>query len=462
MAQPDQSEISSVQRHKTAIRRAGWSRPVSCLLRDGLVDGSKTLFDYGCGRGQDLALLRDMGVGCSGWDPAHLPQADRSAADIVNLGYVINVIEDPLERNEALKAAWQLCRSLLVVAAQINLAAPDREQTRFGDGVITTRGTFQKYYTQGELRSYLESELAADPIPAAPGVFYVFRDETSKQQYLANRYRRSISVPPQRVSEALFEQHRALLEPLMEAVTRRGRLPGPEELPETAAIVERLGSLKRAFAVVARVTDAAPWKTIAKRRTEDLLIYLALARFQKRPILSKLSLETQRDVKAFFGTYQRACDEADTLLFSVADAAAIDQACQRARLGQLVENALLISRPALSDLEPLLRVYEGCARALVGEIEDANVVKLHRFSGKVTYLCYRDFETAALPELQLRVKVSLRTLDIGFYDYSRWDVRPVLEERNAVLRRAFDQPTGGGARRHCRLSINTRLPALAR
>jgi hypothetical protein len=30
---------------------------VACLLRDGLLDSSKTLFDYGCGHGQDLQLL---------------------------------------------------------------------------------------------------------------------------------------------------------------------------------------------------------------------------------------------------------------------------------------------------------------------------------------------------------------------------------------------------------------------
>src|SRR6185312_6842836 len=179
MTETDQSEIPSIQRHKTAIRRVGLSRPVGCLLRDGLVDSSKTVFDYGCGRGQDLALLQDMGIGCSGWDPAHLPRAERAPADIVNLGYVINVIEDPAERRDALKAAWGLSKDLLVVAAQINLAAPDREQARFGDGVVTSRNTFQKYYTQGELRSYLEEQLGTDPVPAAPGVFYLFRDQTA-------------------------------------------------------------------------------------------------------------------------------------------------------------------------------------------------------------------------------------------------------------------------------------------
>ena len=35
-------------------------------------------------------------------------------------------------------------------------------------------------------------------------------------------------------------------------------------------------------------------------------------------------------------------------------------------------------------LERVLRVYEGCARALVGEVEGANGLKRHRYSGKVS------------------------------------------------------------------------------
>ncbi len=40
-------------------------------------------------------------------------------SDIVNLGYVINVIESAEERQEALLKAWQLTRQVLIVSAQI-------------------------------------------------------------------------------------------------------------------------------------------------------------------------------------------------------------------------------------------------------------------------------------------------------------------------------------------------------
>ncbi len=45
---------AAIQRHKTAIRRGDLSRPVKCLLRDGLLGKDATFFDYGCGRGEDV------------------------------------------------------------------------------------------------------------------------------------------------------------------------------------------------------------------------------------------------------------------------------------------------------------------------------------------------------------------------------------------------------------------------
>ena len=92
---------TAIPRHKTAIRRGDFSRPVKCLLRDGLLDRSAALFDCGCGRGEDVARLQAEGYTCAGWDPAYRPDAPRHEADVVNLGYVLNVIENPTERAAA-------------------------------------------------------------------------------------------------------------------------------------------------------------------------------------------------------------------------------------------------------------------------------------------------------------------------------------------------------------------------
>ncbi len=152
----------AVERHRTAIHRADFSRPIQCALHDGLIDPAGTLFDYGCGHGSDLHLLAGRGIACSGWDPVHRPATPLRAADVVNLGFVINVIEDPAERAAVVQQAWRLAGRLLIVAAQVRVAGRGLDQVEFGDGILTTRGTFQKYFEQGELREYLEAQFDTD------------------------------------------------------------------------------------------------------------------------------------------------------------------------------------------------------------------------------------------------------------------------------------------------------------
>jgi DNA phosphorothioation-associated putative methyltransferase len=424
---------AAIPRHKTAIRRGDFSRPVKCLLRDGLITSAATMFDYGCGRGEDLDLLAAEGYQCSGWDPAYRPDASRHPADIVNLGYVLNVIEDPAERSSTLRQAWDLATRLLVASAQVAMDGRGKTPVEFGDGVLTTRGTFQKIYDQGELKGYLEECLGTDAIPAAPGVFYLFKDEAARQMFLANRFRR-LPVPPRKpISERQFEEHRALLEPFAEMVAALGRLPEPTEFPQAAEVISGFGSFKRAFALIRKVRGEEDWEGTRRQRTEDLLVYLALARFRHRPPLSQLPRVLQLDMKAFFGTYSRACGQADELLFKAGDPAAIDEACKRARVGKLLPDDLYVHRSALDHLEPLLRIYEGCGRAYLGEVEGANIIKIHRRTGKLSYLVYPDFESDPHPALLRCVRLCLRSRRLDCYDYAQSSNPPILHRKETFL-----------------------------
>jgi DNA phosphorothioation-associated putative methyltransferase len=380
-----------------------------------------------------VELLRGQGIDCAGWDPAFCPEQPVSEADVVQLGYVINVIEDPEERAATLSRSWELCRRLLIVASQLEVEANGTSSTPFGDGVLTGIGTFQKYYGQGELKTYLEETLGTEAIPAEPGIFYVFRDEELRQQFLANRFRRRNAAPRKRASELRFEQHRELLEALMASVTDLGRLPEPDEFPQTAAVVAEFGSLKRAFALVRRVTGEEEWETIRQRRTEDLLVYLALSRFRRRPPLGQLPSSLRNDIRAFFGTYTKACRQADDLLFSAGDPEAIDEACQRSPVGKLLPDDLYVHRSALELLEPVLRVYEGCGRAYLGEIEGTNIIKIHRRTGKLSYLVYPDFETDPHPALLRSWRLSLRTRQLDCHDFSQRENPPILHRKESFL-----------------------------
>lgn len=139
------------------------------------------------------------------------------------------------------------------------------------------------------------------------------------------------------------------------------------------------------------------------------------------------------DIRDGFGTYKAACARADELLQAAGDPEAIDAACARSPVGKLLPNALYLHRSAVDGLKPLLRIYEGCARTYLGEIEDANLVKLHRTSGKVSYLAYPQFDTEAHPALARSVKLNLRTLALDAWDYTQSDNRPILHRREAFL-----------------------------
>ena len=89
--------MSTAAPHKTAIQRWSLSRPVTLALEDGLLSTKTTFYNYGCGRGGNLKRLHQVGVSISDWDPAFFPDEDRTPADVVNLGYLVNVIEDPEE-----------------------------------------------------------------------------------------------------------------------------------------------------------------------------------------------------------------------------------------------------------------------------------------------------------------------------------------------------------------------------
>ena len=167
----------SIPRHRTAIRRNDLSLPVKCGMRDGLIESSMTIFDYGCGYGRDVQLLAIRGYSAAGWDPAFFPENPLHPADVVNLGYVVNVIESLDERRQAMQRAWGLCRRVLVVSAQVLVKGRGEETIEFGDGILTKRGIFQKHYEQSELKAFIEDTLGQQAHPAGLGTFYVFKDE---------------------------------------------------------------------------------------------------------------------------------------------------------------------------------------------------------------------------------------------------------------------------------------------
>jgi DNA phosphorothioation-associated putative methyltransferase len=425
-----------VARHRTAMSRTALSRPLSTAIADNLVKPGTSLFDYGCGRGDDLRCLQALGYDADGWDPKHRPDAGHRHADVVNLGYVVNVIEDQSERLEVIQRAWNLTRQLLVISARLNWDARDLSGRPLGDGQITSRGTFQKFYEQAELAAWIERALDIQPHAAAPGVFYVFRDPGLAQQFLASRvhrYRPRVSVDP----HALYEVNRDKLSPLFDFLSDHARPPRPGELlPEQEmALRGSLGSVGRGVQLIRKVTADAHWEQVTRHRRTELLIYIALSRFGRRPRFSHLDRMLAADIRVHFGSYEAACKQADRLLLACGDPAMILITARSARVGKQTPSALYIHRSALAELPAILQVYEGCARVLTGTVEEANIVKLSVTQPQVSYLRYPRFDRDAHPTLATAITVNLKRLTVDWRDYSRSENPPLLHRKEEFVGR---------------------------
>ncbi len=427
------TQTRKIERHRTAIARSNLSRPVRLALEAELFKAGATFFDFGCGHGVDVKRMAERGYASGGWEPFYFPDAALAAADVVNFGYVLNVIEQEEERRTALLNAWSLTKEVLVVAAQVLIGEPGKGQLAYNDGLITSRNTFQKYYDQQELKSYVDSVLGADAVPAGLGAYFIFRDEARAQTFRASRFRGRATTPRVKAHLRSFDDYRELLEPLMQFIGDQGRLPVSGELPDEDAVFGEFRSFARAFAAIRQATDEAEWDRIVEQRRQYQLVYIALSRFGRRPKFTDLPPAIQQDLKAFFGTYTRACETADALLFSLGQPGVIAAACRASHTGKFVGNALYVHVSALDALDTVLRLYEGCASCAFGRLDEATIVKFRADKPKISYLHYPDFDADPHPELRSSMQADLQGLHVGYRDYSEMVNPPILHRKETFV-----------------------------
>jgi DNA phosphorothioation-associated putative methyltransferase len=444
------SSFAGIARHLTALTRYGFSAPMQALARFGFLDGTKSVFDYGCGRGDDLRGLCENNIDASGWDPHYAPDAEKRHASLVNLGFVINVIENIDERVDAMRSAYALADELLVISAM--LANQDAVRgTPYGDGVLTSRNTFQKYYTQGELRHFISEAVGEEPIPVGPGMFFVFRNKDTEQRFMYGRLenRRNIlrlsqlSRPerPIRISraETKYEEHRDLLEALWEMCLSLGRDPDRSEIPNLAEITNAAGSLSGALRFIKSRKENvdAILAESRKSRIDDLRVYFAQLQFEKRKPYRHLEARLQKDIRVFFGDYRSASDAGRELLFTVANIEEIGTACHEAAIhgiGWLEDSeSLQLHTSLVEQLPPVLRTYIHCGTLLYGDVSSADLIKIHMRSGKLTLMKFDDFLGKPLPRMIQRVKVNLRTQDLAIFDYAGIYEPPYLYRKSRFI-----------------------------
>lgn len=150
---------------RTALHRFEPSLPIRLLVKRGYFSGK--VFDWGCGRGQDVKFLREEGYFAEGWDPFHYPENPpasyaKGAFQNVYCGYVLNTISDPKERSKVVSSIYDFLPRggrLLLAVRTIKDIEFERSEAwkRFNDGWLTSKGTFLKGFRTEEIVTLLFS-----------------------------------------------------------------------------------------------------------------------------------------------------------------------------------------------------------------------------------------------------------------------------------------------------------------
>lgn len=421
----------SSQRHRTAIGRVGLSAPARQAVMDlQMTDGAQVL-DYGCGRGGDVRALEHLGLDASGWDPVHRPDGELKPSDIVLLTYVLNVIEKPDERRATLAKAWEHTKAALVVSTRLRWERNQVKGTEYGDGILTSRNTFQHLFAASELRDLVQDVTGVRCLSAAPGIVYAFRSDEARLAYLARQ------VTPDAAWLASDDTASAIAA-VVDHLEQRGRLPQLEEMPQP--VMGLLGhmrpqELKR---LAEQAADPLKVEAGAKHSALDTLLFLAVELFHGRGPASSLPIPIQLDIRSFFSSYTEACKRADRLLFKLRDDAYVRRAMNGSAAGKFTATALYVHRRAMSRTPAILRLYEQCASIAAGRPPSWSVVKLRHQGRGVSWLDYPEFDSDPHPRLSSSYAVDLKTLKSSHLSYADSTNRPLLHRKHEFL--APDDP----------------------
>ncbi|WP_424644612.1 DNA phosphorothioation-associated putative methyltransferase [Embleya sp. AB8] len=425
-------------RRLTAIGRTALSVPARQALADRQITPDTSVLDYGCGRGGDLRTLRGMEIAADGWDPHYRPDAPLAPADVVLLTYVLNIIEDPTERRETLRRAWDLASTVLIASARLTWDRSRVNGDEYTDGILTGRGTFQHLFGARELRDFVRDTTGTRCVAAAPGIVYAFKDDRERVAFLARRIIPHVPWP-------VTGDTTAAIAAAVDHTEHRGRVPRLEEMPPTTAAL--LSHLRPTEVHRLVRTTADPDRTAAgaRRTTLDTLLFLAVELFNGRGPFGGLPLPVQLDVRAFFASYKEACRRADRLLLKLRDDTYLHGAMHASTAGRISPTALYVHRRALDRLPIVLRLYEHCAAIAAGRPATWTIAKLAHRGRSVAWLDYPDFDTDAHPRLAGSYTVDLKTLEAAFRSHADDPDRPVLHRKHEFL--APDDPDAPKYRR---------------
>ncbi len=422
-----------VMRHRTALLRRRFSGPVQLLLDDGLLTTGTSFFDYGCGYGEDVKFLKKMQFDAAGWDPHYAPDSPKKRAQIVNLGYVLNVIEDPAERTSTLKAAFDLSEHLLVVAVMIRTQGPlVATETSFADGVLTSWHTFQKYYSPREFREYLENTLGVEARLVSPGIAYVFKSAELQQQFLQNRFAASKATLAESVRQQMVQD---VISRYVSLYHELGRAPDKTEFADLATIKRIFCSEQAAAEALRAELNLETVKQAAERHRSALLIALCreLIRTDARLKPSELDGEMLKQLRLYFGKWEEAHTAALKQLKELGDLAQVSRYINASSVGKILPDDIYIHRDSLAFAPEMLQLLVELAKTLLPADVQWNIAKIARNSYHVTFMEYANFYEDAHPPLLGAMKVLLHKNKLEYRDYRTRENPPILHRKELFI-----------------------------
>ena len=118
---------------------------------------------------------------------------------------------------------------------------------------------------------------------------------------------------------------------------------------------------------------------------------------------------------------------------SVGKTEEVNAACSHSPIGKKTPEALYVHASAIDQLPASLRVFEGCARAYIGRVEGANIVKLSRLEPRISYLTYPDFEEDPHRALAQSLSVHLQPFRVRTRNYTDFRNPPILHRKETFL-----------------------------
>jgi DNA phosphorothioation-associated putative methyltransferase len=184
------------------------------------------------------------------------------------------------------------------------------------------------------------------------------------------------------VASAISRSHQAtqeedILSELRKSVEVLGRPPSLREFPLSSQLLQRFGSLQKAVAQIEPHLDAKVIHLAAERRKTELQLDLVreLLRGKNSANFRRLSPDRQADVRAFFSSFEEACQKARELIEESRDPKRIEKACRTSSAGKRLPDALYVHTSALPFLPSVLRALALRASMLANESGQTNIVK---------------------------------------------------------------------------------------